>query len=76
MSEAPPVEEKNECVKVVVRMRPFNQKEKDEQEQRGCSVDTKTGSVSVLRSHLISFQLFNPSILYFNYMVLFVSSLY
>ncbi len=44
---APAVEEKNECVKVVVRMRPFNSMERERGEACACDIDTATGSVRV-----------------------------
>ena len=40
-------EEKNECVKVVVRMRPMNSDERERGEERAVDIDTKAGSVSV-----------------------------
>ena len=46
-SGAPAVEEKNECVKVVVRMRPFNSMERERGEACACDIDTASGSVRV-----------------------------
>lgn len=41
------VEDKGECVRVIVRMRPMNSKEKERNEPTCVSIDTKSGRVNV-----------------------------